>query len=214
MIANRSSNRFDELIVGLDKALRVISGVATAVRPSPAARVADVALDDKAQRHSAGLMRVNHVGEVCAQALYNSQSRYAKSPALREQFARAGQEEEDHLAWTAERLTELGSQPSLLNPLWYAGAYALGTIAARLGDPRSLGFVVETERQVEAHLNSHLVSLPVEDAKSRAIVEQMRIDESEHGAAAQSLGAIEAPAPVKAVMTAMAKVMTGTAYYI
>ncbi|MEO7494035.1 MAG: 2-polyprenyl-3-methyl-6-methoxy-1,4-benzoquinone monooxygenase [Massilia sp.] len=214
MFANRTSNPLDELIVGLDKALRVMSGVATAVRPTPAAHIEDVALDDRSQRHSAGLMRVNHVGEVCAQALYNAQSRFANSPALREQFARAGAEEEDHLAWTAQRLGELGSQPSLLNPLWYAGAYALGAVAARLGDPRSLGFVVETERQVEAHLESHLVQLPPEDAKSRAIVDQMRIDEIAHGAAARDLGALLPPAPVKAVMTAMSKVMTATAYYI
>jgi ubiquinone biosynthesis monooxygenase Coq7 len=157
---------------------------------------------------------VNHVGEVCAQALYDAQARFAKSDAMRAQFEQAGREEEDHLAWTAQRLAELGSQPSLFNPLWYAGAYALGAAAAQLGDARSLGFVVETERQVEAHLNSHLVELPLEDAKSRAIVVQMRADEAAHGAAAKALGAVEAPLVVKAGMTAMAKVMTSTAYYI
>lgn len=214
MSSNRSINPLDHLIVGIDKALRVIAGVASASRPTPAARAADGVLDDKEQRHSAGLMRVNHVGEVCAQALYNSQARFAKSPAMRAQFAQAGREEEDHLAWTAQRLHELGSQPSLLNPLWYAGAYALGTVAAHLGDQRSLGFVAETERQVEAHLNSHLEKLPAQDAKSRAIVEQMRTDEAAHGEAARTLGAIEAPLPVKTAMTAMAKVMTTAAYYI
>jgi ubiquinone biosynthesis monooxygenase Coq7 len=214
MTTNRSINPLDDLIVGIDKALRVIAGVASASRPTPAAHAADAELNEKEQRHSAGLMRVNHVGEVCAQALYNSQARFARNPQMREQFAQAGREEEDHLAWTAQRLTELGSQPSLLNPLWYAGAYAMGTVAAHLGDQRSLGFVAETERQVEAHLNGHLEKLPAQDAKSRAIVEQMRTDEAQHGEAARNLGAIEAPVPVKAAMAAMAKVMTTTAYYI
>jgi ubiquinone biosynthesis monooxygenase Coq7 len=214
MSANRSINPLDNLIIGMDKVLRVMGGVAMASRPTPAEHVANDVLDAREQRHSAGLMRVNHVGEVCAQALYDSQSRYAKSPEMRAQFAQAGREEEDHLAWTAQRLAELGSQPSLLNPVWYAGAYALGTVAAHLGDARSLGFVVETERQVEAHLNQHLDLLPAQDAKSRAIVEQMRQDEIAHGAAALALGADETPVPVKAAMAAMAKVMTTTAYYI
>lgn len=214
MAANRSINPLDQLIVGIDKALRVMAGVASASRPNPAAHVDDAVLDAREQRHSAGLMRVNHVGEVCAQALYQSQARFARSAQLREQFAHAGREEEDHLAWTAERLAELGSQPSLLNPLWYGGAYALGAVAAHLGDARSLGFVVETERQVEAHLESHLVLLPEQDAKSRVIVAQMRADEAAHGAAAQSLGASATPQPVKLAMTAMARIMTGTAYYI
>jgi ubiquinone biosynthesis monooxygenase Coq7 len=214
MPAKSSLHPLDNLIVGFDKALRVIAGVATATRPNPAAHAADVQLAPAEQRRSAGLMRVNHVGEVCAQALYDAQARFAKTDALRAQFAQAGREEEDHLAWTAQRLAELGSQPSVFNPLWYGGAYALGTIAAHLGDARSLGFVVETERQVEAHLNSHLVELPREDAKSRAIVEQMRVDEAAHGAAAGALGAIEVPAATKAAMTVMAKVMTSTAYYI
>jgi ubiquinone biosynthesis monooxygenase Coq7 len=214
MVAKLSQHPLDNLITGFDKALRVISGVATATRPYPGARAADSNLAPADGRRSAGLMRVNHVGEVCAQALYHSQGRFAKSEAMRAQFEQAGREEEDHLAWTAQRLAELGSQPSMLNPLWYAGAYALGTIAAQVGDARSLGFVVETERQVEAHLDSHLVELPVDDAKSRAVVEQMRIDEAAHGAAAGALGATEVARPVKALMTAMSKVMTTTAYYI
>ena len=213
-MAVNTSSPLDQLIVGVDKALRVMAGVASASRPTPGAHAADGQLDAAEQRHSAGLMRVNHVGEVCAQALYNSQARFARSEPMREQFAQAGREEEDHLAWTAQRLEELGSQPSLLNPLWYAGAYVLGSVAAQLGDARSLGFVVETERQVEAHLNSHLDMLPAQDAKSRAIVDQMRIDEIAHGAAAQALGAVAVPAPVRGVMTAMAKVMTTTAYYV
>jgi len=159
-------------------------------------------------------MRVNHVGEVCAQALYEAQALTARSPQLRAQMRRAAQEETDHLAWTAQRLQALGDRPSLLNPLWYAGAYALGSVAARMGDAVSLGFVVETERQVEAHLNSHLEELPPQDAKSRAIVTQMRDDEIEHGSKAQSMGAAAMPLPVKMAMRAMAKVMTTTAYYI
>eukprot|EP01034_Spumella_vulgaris_P027605 gene27605-34352_t len=149
-----------------------------------------------------------------AQALYNSQARFARSDEIRRQFEHASREEEDHLAWTAQRLGELGSQISVLNPLFYAGAYALGTVAAVLGDARSLGFVVETERQVEKHLTSHLDKLPPQDAKSRAIVEQMRVDEVAHGEAAQQMGAEAAPLPARLAMTAMGKLMTGTAYYI
>ncbi len=171
-------------------------------------------MDEAERRHSAGLMRVNHVGEVCAQALYDAQGMFAKTEELKRLFREAGREEEDHLAWTAHRLQELGSRISLLNPLWYAGAYTIGAIAARIGDAQSLGFVVETERQVEAHLASHLTRLPPSDEKSRAIVEQMRVDEVDHGAAAQAMGAAETPAPVQTVMRAMAKVMTTTAYYI
>lgn len=204
----------DRFISGADKALRVITGVASASRPTPAQHIPDAAMSDAERRHSAGLMRVNHVGEVCAQALYNSQGRFAKTDEIRAQFEQAGREEEDHLAWTAQRLDELGSHISVLNPLFYAGAYALGTVAAVIGDSTSLGFVVETERQVEAHLQSHLDKLPEQDAKSRAIVDQMRIDEIEHGAAAQALGASNTPAPVQAVMAVMGKVMTSTAYYI
>ncbi len=204
----------DRFISGADKALRVITGVASASRPTPAQHIPDAEMSDAERRHSAGLMRVNHVGEVCAQALYNSQGRFAKTDEIRAQFEQAGREEEDHLAWTAQRLDELGSHISVLNPLFYAGAYALGTVAAVIGDSTSLGFVVETERQVEAHLQSHLDKLPEQDAKSRAIVDQMRIDEIEHGAAAQALGASNTPAPVQAVMAVMGKVMTSTAYYI
>ena len=214
MTAHRFISPLDQLIVGFDRALRVVGGVATSSRPNPAAHAADGDLNAEEQRHSAGLMRVNHVGEVCAQALYDSQARFANSPAVRAQFEQAAREEEDHLAWTSERLSELGSQPSLLNPLWYAGAFALGTIAARMGDAHSLGYVVETERQVEAHLNSHLDKLPPQDTKSRAIVDQMRIDEIEHGAKAHALGAVDMPLPVKMAMRAMSKVMTSTAYHI
>lgn len=204
----------DKLITDLDKALRVVSGVVASSRPNPAAQFADTAMSDVEKRHSAGLMRVNHVGEVCAQALYDAQGRFAQAQALKQQFAHAGIEEEDHLAWTAERLRELGSHTSLLNPLWYAGSYVLGTLAARVGDARNLGFVAETERQVELHLISHLQKLPLQDAKSRAIVDQMRKDEIAHGEAAKALGAAEMPAPLRGVMKMMSVVMTTVAYRV
>lgn len=204
----------DRFIADLDNALRTVSGIARSSRPNPAQALAEGDLDVAQRSHSAALMRVNHVGEVCAQALYASQGRFARSAEARQQFVHAGQEEEDHLAWTVERLRELGSRTSLLNPVWYAGAFGIGMVAARLGDARSLGFVVETERQVEAHLDSHLDSLPEQDARSRAIVEQMRIDEAAHGAAANALGAAQLPVPAQVAMRGMAKVMTSVAYYI
>ena len=204
----------DSAICAFDRTLRTMSNVATASRPNPAVGVAEPGLTEQEKAHSAGLMRVNHVGEVCAQALYAAQSSFAKTPLTREQFQKAGEEEVDHLAWTADRLQELGSRTSLLNPLWYAGSFALGAVAARLGDPVSLGFVVETERQVEAHLDRHLDELPANDLRSRAIVMQMRDDEVAHAEAAAQLGAAELPLPVKKVMEAMAKVMTTAAYRI
>ena len=204
----------DSAICAFDRTLRTMSNVATASRPNPAVGVAEPGLTEQEKTHSAGLMRVNHVGEVCAQALYAAQSAFAKTPLTREQFQKAGEEEVDHLAWTADRLQELGSRTSLLNPLWYAGSFALGTVAAKLGDPVSLGFVVETERQVEAHLDRHLEELPANDLRSRAIVTQMRDDEVAHAEAAAQLGAAELPLPVKKVMQAMAKVMTTAAYRI
>ena len=204
----------DSAICAFDRTLRTMSNVATASRPNPAVGVAEPGLSEQEKTHSAGLMRVNHVGEVCAQALYAAQSAFAKTPLTREQFQKAGEEEVDHLAWTADRLQELGSRTSLLNPLWYAGSFALGAVAAKLGDPVSLGFVVETERQVEAHLDRHLEELPPNDLRSRAIVRQMRDDEVAHAEAAADLGAAELPLPVKKVMQAMAKVMTTAAYRI
>ena len=204
----------DTLICAFDRTLRVVSGVTVAHRKNPADKLVENSLTDEEKKHSAGLMRVNHVGEVCAQALYEAQAAFAKNEQTREQFVKSGQEELDHLAWTADRLNELGSRPSLLNPLWYAGAYALGAVAARVGDAVSLGFVVETEKQVEAHLNSHLDKLPAQDVRSRAIVTQMRDDEIAHGDAAKQLGAAELPAPVRHAMRGMAKVMTTTAYYL
>jgi ubiquinone biosynthesis monooxygenase Coq7 len=204
----------DSAICAFDRTLRTMSNVATASRPNPAVGVAEPGLTEQEKAHSAGLMRVNHVGEVCAQALYAAQSAFAKTPLTREQFQKAGEEEVDHLAWTADRLRELGSRTSLLNPVWYAGSFALGAVAAKLGDPVSLGFVVETERQVEAHLDRHLDELPPNDLRSRAIVTQMRDDEVAHAEAAAQLGAAELPLPVKKVMQAMANVMTTAAYRI
>ncbi len=204
----------DDFIGAFDRSLRVITGVTVGQRPNPAEKLQEASLSEQERRHSAGLMRVNHVGEVCAQALYEAQATFAKTDVARKQFREAGQEEIDHLAWTAERLQQLGSRTSLLNPLWYAGAYALGAVAARLGDAHSLGFVVETERQVEAHLDSHLDSLPPQDQRSRAVVTQMRDDEIAHAQAAKALGGADLPAPVRGAMRAMAKVMTGTAYYL
>lgn len=159
-------------------------------------------------------MRVNHVGEVCAQALYTAQAAATRNPALRRHFEQAAREETDHLAWTRARLEDLGDRPSLLNPLWYTGAFALGLLAGRLGDRVSLGFVVETERQVEAHLAGHLDRLPPADHASRAIVAQMKQDEAVHATNARSAGAMELPAPAKALMRAAARVMTTTAHYI
>jgi len=208
----------DALILQADRALRSVSGVISASRSAPGldALPEDDAttLDEAARRHSAGLMRVNHVGEICAQALYQSQALACTQPALRAEFERAAQEEGDHLAWTAGRLQELGAQPSVLNPFWYAGAFAFGFLAGKVGDRVSLGFVVETERQVEQHLASHLDSLPEADLRSRAIVAQMREDEVRHGEAALALGAMDLPAPVRGAMRLAAKVMTTTAYRI
>ena len=207
---------FDLAINRFDRMLRTLTGVTAASRSVSGfeAGAEEALLNAHERRHSAGLMRVNHVGEICAQALYDGQSACAKSEALRSQFEQAGREEADLLAWTAQRLEELGSRPSLLNPIWYAGAFVLGVAASRMGDAQSLGFVVETERQVEAHLQSHLEKLPANDTRSRAIVEQMRVDEVAHGAAANAMGAAELPQAVRACMRSMAKVMTTTAYYI
>jgi ubiquinone biosynthesis monooxygenase Coq7 len=204
----------DRFILGMDKALRVVAGISSPSRPNPASGTPEGVLDAAERRHSAGLMRVNHAGEVCAQALYDAQGQFAQRDDIRQQFADAGREEEDHLAWTAQRLSELGSRPSLLNPIWYAGAFAMGAVVARLGNARNLGFVVETERQVEAHLASHLERLPAQDDKSRLIVEQMRVDEIAHGAAAKQLGAAEMPVPLSKAMQLVSKLMTKAAYYL
>jgi len=208
----------DHLLIAADTALRTLFAPARASRPaptpSPTPDVPVVDLSPDEQSLSAALMRVNHVGEVCAQALYTAQALTTPNPALRAHFRQAGAQEAEHLAWTAERLQQLNARPSLLNPLWYTGAFGIGLLAGRLGNAVSLGFVVETERQVEAHLESHLQRLPESDSASRAIVRQMVADEARHALDAEKAGAAELPGPVKDLMRAAAKVMTSTAHYV
>lgn len=208
----------DRLLSSLGHALVTVSGRPHAGRPCPRPSDTDPqapdALSDTDKKLAGALMRVNHVGEVCAQALYQAQALTARSDALRQQMAQAAQEESDHLAWTLQRLDQLGDRPSLLNPVWYAGAFAIGLVAGRLGDAQSLGFVVETERQVEAHLASHLDRLPAQDRASRAIVAQMKVDEARHADNALAAGAAPMPEPVKWLMRAAAKVMTTTAHRV
>lgn len=212
----RTPTIIDQLICQSDHALRILASRAVAGRTSPAV-MPEVDLNTMQSRHAAGLMRVNHVGEICAQALYQGQALVSRNPANRAMLLEAAAEEVDHLAWTEQRLAELNSRPSLLNPLWYAGAFALGVVAGRVGEAVSLGFVVETEVQVGAHLNSHLESespLPIEDVRSRAIVAQMRDEELAHAEHARAAGAMELPNLVKQMMAGMAKVMTTVAYRV
>lgn len=203
------------LILAADSALRTLWAEPRASRPTPQAATAELVMNDAERREAAALMRVNHVGEVCAQALYTGQALACQDPALRAKLAEASREETDHLAWTLQRLNDLNDRPSLLNPLWYAGAFAIGYAAGKLGGDRvSLGFVVETERQVEAHLQSHMDKLPAADSASRAIVVQMKADEVAHAQMAQKAGAVELPGPVKALMQGAAKVMTTVAHRV
>jgi ubiquinone biosynthesis monooxygenase Coq7 len=204
----------DRLLGAADSALRTLFAHARPVRPRPSAPESEAALTSEEKRAAAALMRVNHVGEICAQALYTAQAASTRDQALRSHLERAAREETDHLAWTRTRLDELGARPSLLNPLWYAGAFGLGLLAGRLGDRVSLGFVMETERQVEAHLAGHLDRLPAADQASRAIVAQMKEDEAAHASQAASAGGAELPALAKGLMRTAAKVMTTTAHYI
>jgi ubiquinone biosynthesis monooxygenase Coq7 len=204
----------DKLLITLDTALRTLFVAPQATQPCPTLAGQSTELSSTEKVHSGALMRVNHVGEVCAQALYTAQAFATKNESLREHFARASAEETDHLAWTAQRLEELGARQSLLNPLWYAGAFGLGLIAGRLGDKVSLGFVVETENQVEAHLQSHLSLLPDNDHASRAIVAQMKDDEARHAQEAKEAGAMELPGPIKGLMRVAAKVMTTVAHRV
>jgi len=203
------------LILAADSALRTLWAEPRANRPTPQATTSELVMSDAERREAAALMRVNHVGEVCAQALYTGQALACQDPALRAKLAEASREETDHLAWTLQRLHDLNDRPSLLNPLWYAGAFAIGYAAGKLGgDQVSLGFVVETERQVEAHLQSHMDRLPAADSASRAIVAQMKADEIAHAQMAQKAGAVELPTPVKALMQTAAKVMTTVAHRV
>lgn len=198
----------DPLILAFDRAIRTLSGTVVPRRPSPAAGVVAPDLNDGERASALGLMRVNHAGEVAAQALYQGQAIATRSPYLREKLAHAADEEMDHLAWTRDRVHELGGRTSLLDPLWYAGAFAIGAVAGAINDRTSLGFLQATEEQVEAHLASHLDRLPVADKASRAIVTQMKADEAGHAQTARSLGARELPGAAQALMRASAKVMT------
>jgi ubiquinone biosynthesis monooxygenase Coq7 len=212
----------DSLVSAADRALRALFAPTPSARPvpSPASPLArepqgtDIALTTEEKRESAALMRVNHAGEVAAQALYHAQALFARNPEVREFMLNAAREETDHLAWCETRLSELGSRPSVLKPLWYAGSFGIGALAAIMGDRVSLGFVAETERQVEGHLRGHLDRLPEGDLRSRAIVEAMRHDEADHGQQAQSAGAAPLPGPVRELMRQTARVMTHTAYRI
>ncbi len=207
-------NAIDETIVQFDHALRSVFAPASSSRPVPGHDLFDAPLSEPQRREVGALMRVNHSGEICAQALYQGQSLTCSNEAVRAELAQAAREEAEHLSWTEQRVDELGGRKSLLNPLWYAGSLTLGMIAGSLGDRWSLGFLAETERQVEAHLKGHLERLPAEDVRSRAILDQMTADEIHHADTAVALGARELPIPVKSAMKCMARIMTLTAYRI
>jgi ubiquinone biosynthesis monooxygenase Coq7 len=208
----RMLSPLDRLLCGIERALETVAGSPEAARVSPAHGVDEVDMDDAERRHTAGLMRINQTGEVCAQALYDGQAALARTEQTRHHLLEAAAEETDHLAWCNERLQELDSRPSLLNPLWYAGSYAMGAAAALAGDRISLGFVVETERQVEAHLAEHLESLPAQDERSRAVLRQMQADEIRHADNAQARGGIALPFPIPSLMQLTSKVMKTVAY--
>jgi ubiquinone biosynthesis monooxygenase Coq7 len=204
----------DHLIVEVDKGLRTLFSRAHTVRPFPDAGLPEADMLESEKKHAAALMRINHSGEICAQALYQGQALTARDPAVQEKLLQAAQEETEHLAWTSKRVHELGSHLSLLNPVWYTGSLALGAFAGLLGDKWNLGFLSETERQVGGHLQSHLTRLPQQDAKSRAVVQQMYVDETGHAEMAKRLGGAELPTPVKLAMKATSKVLTYSAYWV
>ena len=211
---SRPLSTFDRLLVDAQNALGTLAGKPVARRPNPASTTPDVELDDAERRHAAGLMRINHVGEVCAQGLYFGQAAVARDPETREHLLEAAQEETDHLAWCGDRLQELDSRPSLFNPLWYAGSYTLGALAGLRGDGWSLGFVVETEHQVEAHLAEHLQTLPEADLRSREILKVMKADEARHAEQAEQAGARLLPQPIPSLMAAASQLMKAVAYRI
>ena len=204
----------DRIITGFDKGLRTLFAPAQTLRPVPGEAIPDASLDESQRQRSASLMRVNHSGEVCAQALYQGQALTARDTAAKQALEQAAQEETEHLAWTERRIAELGGSKSVLNPLFYAGSFAIGAMSGLLGDKWNLGFLAETERQVVRHLEGHLERLPAEDQKSRAIIEQMRADEARHATSALDHGGADLPAPVKAAMKASSKMMTETAYWL
>lgn len=212
---NRNLSPVDRIIAGLDQALRIVNSEPTrAARPIPGAELDDAELTEAERSHAAGLMRVNHAGEIAAQGLYQGHAAVARDRSIEEQMQRAADEEFDHLAWCEQRLIELGAGPSRLSPVWYAGAFAIGAASGVLGDRWSLGFIAETERQVCEHLESHFERLPRQDARSRAILERMHEEEAEHGENAVEAGAAELPPPIKRLMRLTAKVMTRTAYWL
>jgi len=204
----------DKIIIEFDKALRTLAAGAVSARPLPGSALAEADLSEAEKRHAASLMRVNHCGEVCAQALYQGQALSCDEPTVTRALAQAAREETEHLAWTQRRIAELGGRLSLLNPLWYAGSLALGYTAGRFGTRWNLGFLAETERQVEAHLEGHLERLAPQDAKTRAIVVQMKQDESDHARTAYALGAADLPEPVKRAMRLSARLMTQVSYWV
>ncbi len=204
----------DRLIISFDRSLRTVLGPARPVRPIPGGELPEAPLDEEEKRHVAALMRVNHAGEVCAQALYQGQALTARDAGARDKLEQAAGEETEHLAWTESRINALGGRRSLLNPLWYAGSFAIGAAAGVAGDRWSLGFLAETERQVEQHLEGHLRRLPQADQKSRAVLEQMKEDEVRHATTALAMGAAELPQPVKRLMKLASKVMTSVAYRV
>ncbi len=204
----------DRFIIEFDKGLRTLFSEAHSARPYPDAQLADAALDDAEKKHAAALMRVNHTGEICAQALYQGQALTARDPEVQQRLQHAAQEETEHLAWTAHRVHELGGHLSVLNPLWYSGSLAMGALAGLLGDQWNLGFLAETERQVGQHLQSHLDKLPAQDEKSRAIVQQMAVDEASHADMAVELGGAPLPQPVQWAMQLNGKLMTNTVYWV
>jgi ubiquinone biosynthesis monooxygenase Coq7 len=204
----------DRFIVAFDRGLRTLLAESHSGRPHPGAQAEDVQLPDAQKRHAAALMRINHVGEICAQALYSGQAVTARNPDTVQALQQAAREETEHLAWCEKRIDELGGRKSLLNPLWYGGSFALGAVSGLLGDKWNLGFLAETERQVGRHLEKHLSQLPVEDVRSREILQQMHADELKHAETAVRHGAAELPKPVKKAMQLASKVMTETSYYI
>jgi len=214
MDTTRQLTPLDRFLNDTQRALDTVFGAPGAQRANPSRDIAQIELDEDERRHASGLMRINHVGEVCAQALYCGQAAVARDETTRAHLLAAAQEETDHLAWCADRLRELDSRPSLLNPVWYAGSFAIGALAGLRGDGWNLGFVVETERQVEAHIDEHLDSLPAADARSRAILEVMKADEARHADHAEAAGARVLPPPVPTLMAAASKVMKAVAYRI
>jgi len=214
-MTTRNFNPIDRLLVNLDQAVRTLFGrPQTTERPNPAAGITETELSEKERGHIARLMRINHTGEVCAQALYQGQSVTARLPEVRRTMERSAREENDHLRWCETRIDQLGDRKSLLNPLWYAGSFAIGALAGLAGDKWSLGFVVEAERQVESHLNEHLDEIPITDKRTRAVLDEMKADEKHHAEVAKAAGGVSLPGPIKLAMRLAAKVMTRSVYWV